>query len=184
MTEEQYKRKCNALFEKAKNVGVELSFHPENFDRERLNCLWYGGELAVIKVSDLFSVELNVYGDVYAELTDKSGSQLAYVKDKGNTGRFYDEMSAYIKDDQELLLALDDGRLKLDYNNWVEYDGVIKSNVTDERGTFIDLGIICDNILDDDILNAIEQALDSIDTIKEEIKSVAESNYGIKVGAV
>lgn len=184
MTQEQYKRKCDALFEKAKGIGVELSFHPENFDSDRLNCLWYGGELAVIKVTDLFSVELNICGDVYAELTDKSGSQLAYVKDKGNTGRFYDEMSSYIKDDGELLLALDDGRLKLDYNNWVEYDGVIKSNIADERGIFIDLGIICDNILDDDILNAIMQALDLLETIKEEIKSVAESDYGIKVGAV
>lgn len=184
MTLEQYKRKCDALFNKAKSIGVELSFYPESFNPDRLNCLWYGGYLADIKVTDTLSVELNIYGDVYAVLSDKDGQVLAYVKDKGNTGRFYDEMSSYISNDTELLEALDDGRLKLDYNNWVEYDGVIKKNATDERGRFIDLGIICDNVLDDDILTAIEQALDSIEEIKAEIISVAERNYGIKAGAV
>ena len=39
MTEEQYKRKCDALFNKAKSIGVELSFHPESFDMNRLNGL-------------------------------------------------------------------------------------------------------------------------------------------------
>lgn len=29
MTQEQYKRKCDALFSKAKNIGVELSFIPK-----------------------------------------------------------------------------------------------------------------------------------------------------------
>ena len=171
MTKEQYKRKCDALFNKAKSVGVELSFHPESFDPDRLNCLWYGGELAVIKVSETLSVELNVYGDVYAELSDKEGEFLAYVKDKGNTGRFYDEMSQFISNDQELLEALDDGRLKLDHNNWVEYDGVYK-NKGDKVGEFIDLGLITGNILDDDILTAINEALDRITDIVREIKDV------------
>lgn len=62
MTEEQYKRKCDALFNKAKSIGVELSFHPESFDMNRLNCLWYGGGLAVIKVSETLSVTLDVCG--------------------------------------------------------------------------------------------------------------------------
>lgn len=171
MTKEQYKRKCDALFNKAKSVGVELSFHPESFDPDRLNCLWYGGELAVIRVSKTLSVELNVYGDVYAELSDKEGELLAYVKDKGNTGRFYDEMSQFISNDRELLEALDDGRLKLDHNNWFEYDGVYK-NKGDKVGEFIDLGLIVDNILDDDILIAINEALDRITDIVREIKEV------------
>ncbi len=180
MTQEQYKRKCDALFSKAKGIGVELSFHPESFNPDKLNCLWYGGYLADIKVTDTLSVELNIYGDVYPELADKNSEFLAYVKDKGNTGRFNEEMSPYIQNDQELLEALDDGRLKLDYNNWVEYDGIIKGNALDKCCTFIDLGIICDNILDDDIITAIEQALDTIEEIKAEIVSVAERHYGIK----
>ena len=183
MTQEQYKRKCDALFDKAKSIGVELSFHPESFEPNRLNCLWYGGRLATIKVTDTLSVELGIYGDVYAELSDKNGEFLAYSKDKGNTGRFLDEMDSYISDDQELSEVIDDGRLKLDHNNWIEYDGSIKINKTDERSTFIDLGLICDNILDDEILDAIGQALDSIEDIKAEILGVAERSYGIKVGA-
>lgn len=172
MTREQYKRKCDALFNKAKSVGVELSFHPESFDMNRLNCLWYGGDLAVIKVSETLSVTLDVRGDVYAELSDKEGRFLAYVKDKGNTGRFYDEMHQFIQNDQELLEALDDGRLKLDYNNWVEYNGVAYKNSDDKVGKFIDLGLIVDNILDDDILTAINEALDRITDIVQEIKAV------------
>lgn len=130
------------------------------------------------------SVELGIHGDVYAELTDKDRQFFTYVKDKGNTGRFNDEMSPYIQNDQELSEALDDGRLKLDYNNWIEYDGVIKGSASDKCCTFIDLGIICDNILDDDIITAIEQALDTIEEIKAEIIGVAERHYGIKAGIV
>lgn len=113
MTKEQYKRKCDALFNNAKSVGLELSFHPESFDPDRLNCLWYGGKLAVIKVSETLSVELNVYGDVYAELSDQEGEFLAYVKDKGNTGRFYDEMHQFIQSDQEFSEALATADLNL-----------------------------------------------------------------------
>ncbi len=172
MTEEQYKRKCDALFNKAKSIGVELSFHPESFDMNRLNCLWYGGGLAVIKVSETLSVTLDVCGDVYAELLDKNGEYLAYVKDKANAGRFYDEMHQFIENDEELSEALDDGRLKLDYNNWVEYDGVFYKNKSDTLGEFIDLGLIVDNLLDDDILTAIDEALDRITEIVQEIKTV------------
>ncbi len=183
MTQEQYKRKCDALFNKANGIGVELSFHPESFDPNRLNCLWYGGYIAEIKVKETLSVELEINGDVYAELADKDGNSLAYVKDKGNTGRFNDEMRSHLLNDQMLLAALDDGSLKLDYGNWIEYDGVVKKSVSEDKGMFIDLGIICDNVLDDDILRAIDEALDSIENIKAEIIDTAQTHYGIEVSA-
>lgn len=106
------------------------------------------------------------------------------VKDKNNMGVFGDEMHPYLKTDKQLHNAIDNGRLTLDNNNWIEYDGEIKAGNTDSAGVFIDLGIVCDNILDDDILQAIEQALDSIEEIKKEIVDVAETHYGINVGAV
>lgn len=183
MTIKDFNKKCKALFRKAKKIGVELSFYPENFNHRRLNCLWYGGELATIKVSETFVIELNVYGDVYAYLFDGNDDVLARVKDKNNMGVFGDEMLPYIKTDKQLQKAIDSGKLELDHNNWIEYDGVIKKNANDERGTFIDLGMICDNILDDNILTAIEQALDSIEEIKAEIIDIAESDYNVKVGA-
>ena len=184
MDKRNYKKKCKALFKKAKALGQELTFCPEYFNHRRLNCLWYGGELATVKISDSFKIELNIYGDVRACLTDKSGEVLASVKDKNNMGVFGDEMHPYLKTDKQLHNAIDNGRLTLDNNNWIEYDGEIKAGNTDSAGVFIDLGIVCDNILDDDILQAIEQALDSIEEIKKEIVDVAETHYGINVGAV
>lgn len=184
MDKRSYDKKCRALFKKAKELGLELVFYPERFDHLRLNCLWYGGFLAAIKVSDTFKVELNVYGDVRAELTDKNGRWLESVTDKNNDGAFSEYMQSHLKTDKGLESALESGRLTLGNNNWIEYDGVVKENAADETGVFIDLGMICDNILDDDILIAIEQALDSIEDIKKEICDVAEDHYGIKVGAV
>lgn len=178
-----YKKKCRALFQKAKKLGVELIFSPEYFNHRRLNCLWYGGDLATIKVSDTLSIELDVYGDVVAVLLDKNNDELARVKDRNNAGSFSDWMLPYIKTDKQLKKVLRDGRLVLDYNNWIEYDGVLKTENSD-TGRFIELGIICDNVLDDDILKAIDEALDSVCEIREEIITVAENSYGIKVGAV
>lgn len=180
MTSKKYKKKCAKLFQKAKSLGIELMFYPGNFHCKRLNCLWYGGHIATLRLTDRFEIELNAYGDVYAVLTDQNGETLARVKDKSNCGAFEDEMRIYITTDKQLKKAISSGRLDLDYGNWIEYDGVIKQNKQDERGEFIDLGIICDNILDDDILTAIEQALDSADDIKEEIIDVAQNHYSIQ----
>ena len=184
MNRRSYKKKCKALFFKAKELGLELVFYPTSFKHRRLNCLWYGGGLATIKVSETFAIELNIYGDVRAELIDDAGNELASVTDKNNGGVFSEYMLPYIKTDEQLGDVLESGKLTLGNNNWIEYDGVIKTRDTDSTGIFVDLGMICDNILDDDILSAIEQALDSIEEIKNEIIDAAENHYGIKVGAV
>lgn len=184
MNKRNYQKKCRALFKKAKELGLELIFNSEMFDHRRLDCLWYGGELATIKVLPTFKIELNIYGDVRAELTDKDGRVIESVRDKNNSGAFSEYMQPYLKTDKQLHAALESGRLTLENNNWIEYDGVAKENETDVTGVFIDLGMICDNILDDDILSAIEHVLDSFEDIKNEICDVAEDHYGIKVGAV
>lgn len=184
MNRRSYKKKCKALFMKAKELGLKLVFYPTSFKHRRLNCLWYGGGLATIEVSEAFAIELNIYGDVRAELTDDAGNELASVTDKNNGGVFSEYMLPYIKTDKQLEDALESGKLTLGNNNWIEYDGVIKTCDTDSTGVFVDLGMICDNILDDDILSAIEQVLDSIEEIKKEISDAAENHYGIKVGDV
>lgn len=182
MKEIQYKKKCEELFKKAKSLGVELMFEPENFDRQRLNCIWYGGNIAAIKVSETFSIELAACGDIRAFLMDKNGDEIASVKDTGNCGAFTDEMQPYLKTDNRLSKAIDNGRLELSNGNWIEYDGIIQTGA--KKGEiFIDLGLSCNNILDNNILIAIEQALDSIEEIKKEILNVAKRSYGIKVGA-
>ena len=40
MRESTYKKKCEALFKKAKDKGVELIFSPENYSANKLNCLF------------------------------------------------------------------------------------------------------------------------------------------------
>lgn len=113
MNNQKYKAKCRALFEKAKALGLELEFCPQTYDNNRLNCLWYGGQLAVIKISDKLSIELSICGDVYAEFVDRKGNKMACVKDKNNSGAFSKYVMPYLKNDRQLLAAIDSNRLYL-----------------------------------------------------------------------
>lgn len=182
MNKRRYKARCRALFEKAKALGLELEFCPQAYDNHRLNCLWYGGQLAVIKVSDKLSIELSIRGGVCAELMDRQWNELACVKDENNSGAFSEYMLPYLKNDRQLLAAVDSNRLYLGNNNWIEYDGLLKEQASDELYQFVDLGIVCDNILDDDILVAIDSALDRYKDIAAEILAVAGRNAAIASG--
>ena len=168
MNKVTYKAKCDALFEKAKAKGVILHFNPERLTFNRTNCLWLGGNIAVIEVDKNLCIDISAIGDVIAILYDENKDELASSKDKSNQGAFESNMSFYIKDDEELSQLLEDGRLVLRNNNWIEYGGIIYDEKTNKK-YFIDLGMIVDNILDDDALVAIDQVLDDLDEIKEEI---------------
>ncbi len=182
LEEKRYDRLCSYLFRKANKLGVELKFNPKNFDPKRLNCLWYGGELATIKAASNVKIELSIRGDVYAVLKGKKGNAISWVKDKNSAGAFTDQMAAHIRDDTHLHSLTDSGRLWLDYGNWIEYDGIVLKNESDKTGTFVDLGIIVDNILDDNILKAIDEALDRcteiVNEIEEEWRSMIMNNLG------
>ena len=177
MKKREYEAKCKELFAKAEKFGVKLEFDPSTFDPERLNCLWYGGWYASVVISPKLSISIGIYGDVRAWLFDRKGEQLAYVKDKGNNGRFYDDMHYYIKDDKQLEKMLKKGRLTLDNNNWVEYGGVIYPESENKGGLTIDLGMRTDNILDDNVLEAIDQVLDDLVNIVTEIKFYTPDEY-------
>lgn len=179
MNEVEYKKRCDVLFRKAKSLNLELLFKPENFDPQHLNCLWHGGNIAEVKVTEDLSIDISAYGDVYADLYDRKGSHIAHVKDKINNAVFADVMRPYLKNDADLKRAIKRGRLKVDYNNWIEYGGLIRDKTNPSQRTFIDLGIICDNLLDDNILTAIGEVLNSYQNIVSEIRFVAKENYGI-----
>lgn len=176
MTRKQYRKKCQKLFCKAKRLGVKLKFHQDWFHHNRLNCLWHGGTVAEIVVSKELVIELNAYGDVIATLYDESGKELAYSKDKSNTGAFTDNMYPYLTTDKQLHEALEKDLLKLSNNNWIEYDGYVLDKKTGKM-KFVDLGMIVDNIVDDDILCAIKEVLDSLDEIKEQILEEAKEEW-------
>ena len=174
MTAPEYEAKCKALFEKAKQRGVVLQFNQEDFDGDHLNCLWHGGWFAEVKLDDHLSIYVAIYGDVRATLFDGLDNEIAYVKDEQNAGLFKKEMENYIKNDIDLQAFLDNGSLVLSNNNWIEYGGVYYKDKNDHTGITIDVGIYEDNILDDDILEAIGQVLDDLDEIKEQIKKYSK----------
>ena len=169
MTKRKYKNKCRKLFDKANALGVELDFFPRQFDPNKLNCLWHGGWYAYIKLSEDLDIEIGAMGDVCASLFDRSGEQIAYTKDKGNGGYFSEAMRGYIRDDKHLKELLNAGDLVLENNNWIEYGGIYYPYGRDVPGIAVDLGIITDNIVDDDLLNAIDDVLSSLEEIKRDI---------------
>ena len=169
MTKRKYKNKCRKLFEKAKALGVELDFSPGQFDPNKLNCLWHGGWYAYIKLSENLDIEIGAMGDVCASLFDRSGQQIAYAKDKGNGGYFSEAMRGYIRDDKHLKELLIAGDLVLENNNWIEYGGIYYPYGRDVPGIAVDLGFVSDNIVDDDVLNAIDDVLSSLEEIKKDI---------------
>ena len=169
MTKRKYKNKCRKLFDKAKALGVELDFSPGQFDPNKLNCLWHGGWYAYIKLSENLDIEIGAMGDVCASLFDRSGEQIAYAKDKGNGGYFSEAMRGYIRDDKHLRELLNAGDLVLENNNWIEYGGIYYPYGRDVPGIAVDLGFVSDNIVDDDVLNAIDDVLSSLEEIKKDI---------------
>ena len=171
---ESYYKRCRALFDKAKSLGVELEFNSGNFSPKRLDCLWYGGNIANIKVSEELSITIDANGAVITRLLDENGEELVYSKDESNQGRFEDNMLPYLKNDKQLKQAIEGGRLVFINNNWIEYDGYVLNKETGKK-QFIDLGLLADNVVDDDILEAINQVLDSLEQVVLEIKSVAEN---------
>ena len=83
-------------------------------------------------------------------------------------------MENYIKNDIDLQTYLDNGSLVLSNNNWIEYGGVYYKDKNDPAGITIDVGLYEDNILDNDILEAIDQVLDDLDEIGKQIKKYSK----------
>lgn len=79
-------------------------------------------------------------------------------------------------------IRIEDINGKAAYNNWIEYNGLIREESCQSGQKLINLGIICDNLLNDNILIAIDEVLDSYENIVSEICFVAKEDYGISGG--
>ena len=88
MTKRKYEQKCKALFAKAEERGVKLDFDTSQFDRKRLNCLWYGGWYASVEITPQIHISIGVYGDVRAWLFDKKVSRWLTSRTKETTAVF------------------------------------------------------------------------------------------------
>lgn len=139
--------KLNKLIAKAKEQGIEIEMVQDLIDENHLDSLWYGGTIARI-TKGKYRIALMAIGDVRATLYDKEdGHEIAYVKDKGNYGRFYEEMLYYIKDDKHLYELEQNGLLVLDNNNWFEW-----SVYDTEKEEYIGPDLL-DNIYESDVIN-------------------------------
>lgn len=116
---------------------------------------WYGGFVSEILYKGyVFKLEAN--GDVRAALSDVDGEELVYVKDKSNQGRFLDEMSVYIENDQQLLDLMEEGRLVFDNNNWWE------CFVIDLNGQWHDLMWDLDSM---NYFDAVDEIIENMDEV-------------------
>ena len=141
----------NEMYELAKKNGCEILFDFQPYDDEHLSSLWYGGSVARVQFPNGAIGCIDATGDVEATLVDlKDEHEIAYVRDRGNNGCFYEEMSYYIKNDKDLVKKLNKCELVLDNNNWWEI------SVIDKEGGWHDLMWSSDS---DDLYDAISECI-------------------------
>ena len=133
----------------------------------KYDCHWFGGIVAEMFCGDR-KYCLIANGDIIVNLYDKQTNEhIVYVKDKSNSGRFYDEMSRYIENDSHLYSIIEDKdpKYRLDFvdNNWFEF-------VADDQDSIYYGGHVMDfsNIFDA-IASAIELIKEELDEEKLEI---------------
>ena len=148
-------------------------------DGKHEDSFWYGDTVATIKTPSK-NYGIAARGIVICSLIAKKdfigsdgksykrGEEIAYVKDKNEAGRFMDEMSPYIKNDEELNEILSGDHklyeLEIENNNWFSLEFLDSKN----------------NFIDDFVMDSCELK-DVIDEAKEYIIEENKNNiiYGI-----
>lgn len=156
---EKFRQSILAQLKKQGFDVSQIDLSVEQFiDDEHKNCLWYGGVVATVEYCEhVFWLE--ALGDISATLLDLDYSEvLCDVKDKYNSGRFYEEMSYYIKNDKDLGCLVDEDRLVFNNNNWFEIF------VETPDGVKHDLMDVCNS---DDLDDCILEMIDSMDELIE-----------------
>lgn len=147
-----FKEAINNCEDIAEKYGFKV-ISVDYIDDNHTDCIWYGGTVLHLS-SNKMDIFLNAYGDVAAELALPNG-KYAYMKDKNNSGAFYDEMSPYIKSDKDYIKKLNNNSLVLDNNNWLEltvYDKTKEEWVDDDAGLLDETSILYE-------LNNIEESI-------------------------
>lgn len=154
----------------AKDHGATLEI--DIIDTQHLSSLWYGGDVAEIKYKG-YTFMVAALGDIVAELLDGNGDQLAYVKDKYNSGRFYDDMGYYVRNDK-MLKRLTENRLYFFDNNWWECYVILPT------GEYVDLMWWLDADAVDDAVREVIESMDDI--IDQYLNQSEEMDYAITRG--
>ena len=142
-------------------MNYEIEILQDKIDDDHQDSLWYGGRIAEISYKG-YTFIVGAYGDVRATLLDENENEIAYVRDKNNRGWFYNEMSPFIKSDNELYELENKGLLELENNNWFEVliDG--------PDGEQYDLGWVTADFSYD---SAIQEVLDNMKDVIKDIES-------------
>ena len=144
---------------------MKIKWFQDPIDPQHLNCLWYGGRLFEIKHKG-YTFIVGAFGEVRATLLDlKTGEVIAESCDKQQLGRFYEEMSPYIRNDQELIDMLTasspDGELTLEWNNWLEV------LIDDPKGETHDFGWVLDT---ENVWEAVTEVMINMDDVIKEVE--------------
>ena len=157
MSKETQEKRFQELIQKAKALGYTLEYDTQ-LDPNKRSSLWNYRYIAHLKINDDINIQLDVIGDVCVYIGEDK------FKDKSNSGRVGEELSAYYNSDSELYDAVNSGVVELIDNNWYEICGYYKEQ-------FIDLMWVAE---DDDYLLAIEEMIDKSAEILEYIKEEIE----------
>ena len=153
MTQKEYEDALAAIMAQEERLGVKIELHP--IDKDHLDCIWYGGDVGTIQYKG-YTFVISACGDIRLHGYIKKYGEVDIV-DKNNSGRAYDELGRYLTD-KDLTDLTDDEYLVYDNNNWFEVD------LISPEGIFYDL-FDCDNVLDDDLLDAFRDVEDYFEYI-------------------
>lgn len=152
----------------AEKKGAVLDISEKSFqDDNHLDCTWYGGYLAEVKYKDM-TISIGVFGEVRLDGC-YNGMFIDYVN-KSNSGAFQSDLYYGIPDDATLRRLMEaeweneeDDHLYVGNSNWVEM--------------FIKGTSLCDVLNSDNVLEAIEEVLDTIeDSYKLYLEDIGKSN--------
>ena len=168
LDKEQILCRVTELVNEYREHGINLRIDAADFYEKRQLETWYHGQIASFRYKEnRYTVDIIVTGDVRATLEAPYGDTIAYVKDKSNMGKFYDEMQQYIESDYELIAIMekkDPKRREIDFisNNYMEiciYDNQKKMWV-DEGYPFDGASGVLD-IGYEDVLEIVDFAIES-----------------------
>ena len=139
---------------KAEELNIKLNLNRNIFTENKLNVLWFGGEIANFNYKD-YTISIDAYGDVIADLYINHKLE-ASVKDENNNAEFWNEMNSYITDEDldddkisrfaypnEGIIKSQEKVLFINSSNWLEFN--VQNNKTNEIWDLIDINIIEDN---------------------------------------
>lgn len=147
MTRETFDKVLDFIREEEVKYGVEIDVK-QFIDKDHLDCIWYGGEVATIKYRG-YTITIGAYGDII--LDGRVNGEDIYIKDRDNAGGVYNELGWELDDERfysfvDCEHGEDDDFIDIIDSNWFEVD------LIDPDGNWIDLGGM-DNVLDNNLLD-------------------------------